>query len=156
MDLLSGGNNATAADGETFNRLYKAVTIGYIVNHEQCLPTHCIYSSETRSKWRSYFIFPIHIFHLSYRLSFSLCCILSPSILFYRVWGNEIQGESGKQRCVFTVELHSNMRLLVPVGESVGLHLEMCAYRQTCSCSRTETCTRDLSGCRRQMRAYTF
>lgn len=147
---------------EMFNRLYKAVTIGKIVNRQQCLPTHCIYSFETHPKWRSYFISPIHIFHLSYRLSFSPCCILSLSILFYRVWGNEIQREResererGRQSDVFTVKLRSNARLLVPVGEPVGLHLELCTYRQTCCCSHTETCTSDLSGGRRQIGARTL
>lgn len=28
------------------------------------------------------------------------------------------------------MQLHSNMRLLVPVGEPVGLHLEVCSYRR--------------------------
>lgn len=78
----------------------KAVTIGWIVNRQRWLPTHCIYSSEIQPKWRNYFISTIHIFHLSCRLSFPPCYILSLSILFYWVWGNERGREEDQVACL--------------------------------------------------------
>ncbi|KAG7515559.1 hypothetical protein JOB18_011442 [Solea senegalensis] len=50
---------------------------------------------------------------------------LSPSVLFYRVWGNEIQRERERERKTrWRVYCEASQRLLVPVGEPGGLHLE--------------------------------
>lgn len=133
------------------------MTIGSIVNRRQRLPTHCIYSSRTEPKWRSYFISPIHIFHLSCRLSFSPCCILSLSILFYRVMGNEIQRESeregaGKTKmCVYCRALQQ-YSCVGPRGRARWPSpWSVCIATNMLRLTYTKTCTRDLSGCARHI-----
>lgn len=91
---------ATAADRNVPN-IQCEVNPDYIEEQEaRTLPTCCIYSSEAPSKWTP-FISPIQICPLSHCLSSFLCCLLSLSllsfitiylsVLFYRVWGSEIQ-----------------------------------------------------------------
>ena len=63
---------------EMFNRLYKAVTIGEIVNRQQRLPTHGIYSSETLTPNEGVILSPQSI-------SFTCPIVyLSLPVVFYR------------------------------------------------------------------------
>lgn len=137
---------------EMFNRLYKSSDYGL-----DCKPSavaactlHLFLWDSAQMKELFYLRNP----YLSLVLSFIFLSLLY-FIAVYLVlqgfgrWDPERQRprerkreeKKGRESGVFTIELHGNMRLLVPVGEAIGLHLEVCTYRQTCSYSHCEICT---------------
>ncbi|KAG7224584.1 hypothetical protein INR49_011337 [Caranx melampygus] len=62
------------------------------------------------------------------------------------VWGNEIQSErEGERKTKWRVYCAASQRLLAPVGEPIGLHLEHCLQGNSVSIKGDETQTRNIS-----------
>ena len=138
------------------------MTIGSIVNRQQRLPTHCIYSSETEPKWRSYFISPNP--YLSLVLSFIFLSLLYFIAVYlvlqgYGKWDTERERERENEReeagktkmCVYCGALQQ-YSCVVPRGRARWPSpWSVCTLTNMLRLIYAKTCTRDLSGCARHI-----